>query len=215
MQAMDYYIDEFNHGHHYLALAQGQRNHSNYQKESVMQVQRSSFVETAWKTIVVHTVTYFLLGLVSFILFDYSARFADPVIAQYFRSPSDPIVNAGPLFQPIRGLLLGAILFLLQEPFFHRRYGWLTLWATLVVVGILSPYIGAPGSLEGFIYTKVPIALQLTLLPEVILQTLLFSAIIFYWLNHPEKKWLSWLLAISFFLILVLPALGLLVGQPT
>jgi hypothetical protein len=180
-----------------------------------MQVQRPSFLETAWKTVVVHTVTYFLLGLVSFIFFDYSARFADPVIAQYMRSPSDPIVNAGPLFQPIRGLLLGAILFLLREPFFHRRYGWLTLWATLVVVGILSPYVGAPGSLEGFIYTKVPITLQLTLLPEVVLQTLLFSAVIYYWLNHPEKKWLSWLLAITFFLILVLPALGLLVGQPS
>ena len=178
-----------------------------------MQVQRPSFVETAWKTIVVHTVTYFLLGLVSLIFLDYSARFADPVIAQYFRSPSDPIVNAGPLFQPIRGLLLGAILFLLRESFFQRRYGWLTLWATLVVIGILSPYIGAPGSLEGFIYTKVPIAFQITLLPEVVLQTLLFSAIIFYWLNHPEKRWLSRLLAISFFLILVLPALGLLFGQ--
>ena len=194
------------------ALAESQRYH---QKETVMQVQRPAFVETAWKTIVVHTVTYFLLGLVSFILFDYSARFADPIIAQYFRSPSDPIVNAGPLFQPIRELLLGAVLFLLREPLFHRRYGWLTLWITLVVVGILSPYIGAPGSLEGFIYTKVPISLQITLLPEVILQTLLFSLIIFYWLNHPEKKWLSWLLVISFFLILVLPALGLLVSQPS
>lgn len=180
-----------------------------------MQVQRPSFLETAWKAIVVHTVTYFLLGLVSFIFLDYSARFADPVIAQYFRSPSDPLVNAGPLFQPIRGLLLGAVLFLLREPFFHRRHGWLTLWVTLVVVGILSPYVGAPGSLEGLIYTKVPITLQFALLPEVIIQTLLFSAVLFYWLNHPEKRWLSWLLAISFFLILILPALGLLVGQPS
>ena len=181
----------------------------------VQQIQRPLFLETTWKTIVIHTVTYFLLGLISFLFFDYSARFADPVIAQYMRSPSDPIVNAGPLFQPIRGLLLGAILFLLREPFFHRKQGWLTLWATLVVVGIFSPYIGAPGSLEGFIYTKVPISLQLTLLPEVILQTLLFSILIFYWLNHPEKRWLSWLLTIIFFLILVLPALGLLVGQPS
>lgn len=169
----------------------------------VQQVQRPLFLETAWKTIVIHTVTYLLLGLVAFLFFDYSARFADP------------IVNAGPLFQPVRGILLGAILFLLREPFFHRKQGWRTLWATLIVVGILSPYIGAPCSLEGFIYTRVPISLQLTLLPEVILQTLLFSVVIFYWLNHPEKRWLSWLLIISFFLVLVLPALGLLVGQPS
>jgi hypothetical protein len=180
-----------------------------------MQVQRPSFLETVLKTIVTHTLTYFLLGVTTALFFDYSARFADPVIAQYFRQTTDPIVRAGVLFQPIRGFLLGAVLFLLREPFFHRRYGWLTLWVTLVVVGILSPYVGAPGSLEGLVYTRVPFSLQLTLLPEVIIQTLLFSAVLFYWVNHPEKRWLSWLLAILFFLILVLPALGLLVGQPS
>ena len=178
-----------------------------------MQVQHPSFLETACKTIVVHTVTYFIIGALSFVFFDYSARFADPVIAQYFRPTSDPIVTAGPLFQPIRGLLLGAVLFLLREPFFHRKHGWLTLWITLIVVGILSPYVGAPGSLEGLVYTKVPFVLQLALLPEVIIQTLLFSVVIYYWLNPPEKRWLSWLLTIFFFLFLILPALGLLVGQ--
>jgi hypothetical protein len=180
-----------------------------------MQVQRPSFLETVLKTIVVHTLTYFLLGVITSIFFEYSARFANPVIAAYFRQTSDPIVMAGVLFQPIRGFLLGAILFLLREPFFHRRHGWLVLWATLVVVGILSPYVGAPGSLEGLVYTRVPFYLQLTLLPEVVLQTLFFSAGLFYWINHPEKKWLSWLLAISFFLILILPVLGLLFSQPS
>ena len=178
-----------------------------------MQAERPSFIETVLKTIVVHTITYFLLGLVSFAFLDYSARFSDPVVAQYFRSTDDPLVTAGPLFQPIRGLLLGCILFLLREPFFTKKNGWLTLWATLVVVGILSPYVGAPGSLEGLVYSKVPFSLQLTLLPEVILQTLLFSAVLFYWVNHPKKKWLTWLLVVSFFLMLVLPALGLLFGQ--
>jgi hypothetical protein len=180
-----------------------------------MQAERPSLLETDLKTIVVHTITYFLLGVVSFVFLDYSARFSDPVVSQYFRTTSDPIVAAGPLFQPIRGLILGLVLFLLREPFFHRRFGWLSLWATLVVIGILSPYVGAPGSLEGLIYSKVPFSLQLSLLPEVILQTLLFSAVLYYWVHHPEKKWLTWLLAILFLLILIFPALGLLFGQNT
>jgi len=179
-----------------------------------MQTQRPSLLEVILKTIVSHTVTYFLLGIFSYVFLDYTARFSDPVIAQYFRPTTDPLVTAGPLFQPIRGLILGAILFLLREPFFHRKYGWLSLWATLVVIGILSPYVGAPGSLEGLIYSKVPYSFQITLLPEVILQTLLFSALVFYWVNHPEKKWLTWVLAICFFLVLILPALGLLVPRP-
>jgi hypothetical protein len=180
-----------------------------------MQAQRPSFLEVEWKTIVTHTLTYFLLGILSALFLDYSARFADPVVAAYFRQTSDPIVMAGVLFQPIRGILLGAVLFLLREPMFQRRHGWLTLWVTLVVVGILSVYVGAPGSLEGLVYTKVPFPLQLSLLPEVLIQTLLFSALLFYWLNHPEKKWLSWLLVVFFFLILILPTLGLLFARPS
>ena len=36
------------------------------------------------------------------------------------RPPSDPLVMAGPLYQSIRGLLLGVLLYFLREPFFHR-----------------------------------------------------------------------------------------------
>jgi hypothetical protein len=187
----------------------------NPEREGTMQAQRPSFLEVEWKTIVTHTLTYFLLGILSALVFDYSARFADPVVAAYFRQTSDPLVTAGVLFQPIRGMLLGAVLFLLREPLFQRRYGWLTIWVTLVVVGVLSVYIGAPGSLEGLVYTKVPFSLQLSLLPEVLIQTLLFSAFLFYWVNHPGQKWLSWLLVVLFIVILILPALGLLFARPS
>jgi hypothetical protein len=106
------------------------------------------------------------------------------------------MVTAGPLFQPLRGLLLGAVLFLLREPFFHRRNGWLFLWATLVVIGILSPYVAAPGSIEGVVYSTVPLSFHLTSLPEVLIQTLLFSAILYYWVNPPEKKWVGWVMGV-------------------
>jgi hypothetical protein len=119
---------------------------------------------------------------------------------------------AGPLFQPIRGLLFGGILYFLREPFFQRRRGWLLLWGTLVVIGIISTYGAAPGSLEGMVYTTLPIGFHLRGLPETLLQTLLFSALLFYWVNHPEKKWLTWLLGIVFALVLLFPALGVLVG---
>jgi hypothetical protein len=64
--------------------------------------------------------------------------------------------------------------------------------------------------LEGLIYTTVPLSDHLRLLPEVLIQTFLFSAILFYWMNHPEKKWLTWLLAVVFFLVLLFPTLGVL-----
>jgi hypothetical protein len=119
---------------------------------------------------------------------------------------------AGPLFQPIRGLLFGAILYFLREPFFQRRRGWLLLWATLVVIGIVSAYGAAPGSLEGMVYTTLPLSFHLNGLPEILLQTLLFSFVLAYWVNHPEKRWLTWILGFAFVLVLLLPALGLLAG---
>ncbi len=175
-----------------------------------MQRPAPSFRETIGKTIVVHTVTYFLLGVASFALFNYRTLYAGPVVGQFLRPTTDPLVTAGPLFQPIRGLLLGIVVYLLREPLLGRRRGWLVMWATLVIIGILSPYVAAPGSLEGLVYTTVPLSFHLTSLPEVLVQTLLFSVVLFYWVNHREKKWLSWLLIIAFVLVILFPALGLL-----
>jgi hypothetical protein len=164
------------------------------------------------KTIVTHTVTYFLMGVISFALLDYAAGYAAPTVSQFMRQTSEKIVMAGPLFQPLRGLIFGLVIYLLREVFLQRRRGWLLLWATLVGIGILSTYGAAPGSIEGVIYTKLPLSFHLNGLPETLVQSLVFSGLLFYWVNHPEKKWLTWLLTIIFFIVLLLPALGLLAG---
>jgi hypothetical protein len=169
--------------------------------------------ETAVKTMVVHTITYFLVGLLAFLALDYTARFSDPGAAAYNRPTSDPLVMAGPLFQPIRGFLFGIVFYLLRESFFRRPRGWLTLWVTLVVIGIIGQFTGGLGSIEGLVYSKIPALFQLLLLPEVIVQTFLLSVLLFYWINHP-RKWLSWVLGIMFFLILFFAGLGLLVPAP-
>jgi len=41
----------------------------------------------------------------------------------------------------------------------------------------------------------------------------LLSALLCYWVNHPEKKWLNWLLGTLFFIAMALPVLGLLTRQ--
>jgi hypothetical protein len=169
--------------------------------------------ETVVKTMVVHTITYFLVGVLAFLTLDYTSRFSDPGAAAYNRPTSDPLVMAGPLFQPIRGFLFGIVFYLLRESFFRRPRGWLVLWVTLVVIGIIGQFTGGLGSIEGLVYSKIPALFQLLLLPEVIVQTLLLSVLLFYWINHP-KKWLSWVLGVVFFLILFFAGLGLLVPAP-
>jgi hypothetical protein len=65
------------------------------------------------------------------------------------------------------------------------------------------------------IYTTLPVRGQLTGLTEVLLQSLLLSIVTYYWVRHPDSRWLNWGLGILFFIVLLLPALGLLLGQLT
>lgn len=162
------------------------------------------------KTIVAHTVTYVIAGLLAFSLLDYPTLIWETTLGVVMRPLRDPMVGAGPLFQPVRGLLFGVVFYLLRQPFFGRPHGWLLMWAVLVSLGIVGPFGTAPGSLEGLIYTRVPVSAQLALLPEILLQSLGLSWILFQWVNHPEKKWLQWTMGAAFVVALLLPALGLL-----
>ena len=161
------------------------------------------------KTIVTHTVTYFVAGVAAFVLFDYPTLMAETMLGLSMRPLSDPMVMAGPLLQPVRGLLFGLVFYILRDPFLGREKGWLTMWIVLVSVGVLGTFGAPPASLEGVIYTVLPLSLHLKLLPEVLVQSLLLSWLLFKWVNQREKKWLDWAMAAAFALVVLLPALGL------
>lgn len=161
------------------------------------------------KTIVAHTVTYFLVGLTAATLFDYAALFAEPATAAYMRQISDPIVALGPALQPIRGVLFALVFYLLRHSLFGRKHGWLVMWAMLALLGIFSTFGPASGSVEGLIYTTIPASDQFSGgLLEVLTQSLLFAALLTYWVNHPEKRWLTWVLGAAFVLVVLMSAMG-------
>jgi hypothetical protein len=170
-----------------------------------------SLVSLIARTIVVHTITYFLMGILAATLLGYAEAFATPWMACWMRQLDDPMVTAGPLFAPIRGLIFALAFYPLRGLLFGRKNGWLVLWWLLVALGILSTFGPAPGSVEGVIYTVIPISQQLRGWLEVVTQALLLSVILVYWVNHPKKRWLNWLMGVIFVVMLLLPALGLLV----
>jgi hypothetical protein len=43
---------------------------------------------------------------------------------------------------------------------------------------------------------------------EVMTQALLLSVIVYYWVNHPEKKWLAWILGILYALAVAFSIMG-------
>lgn len=169
-----------------------------------------SFLAVALKASVVHTVTYTVMGLLAYSLLDYSGRYADPDVRNFMRQTTDLWVMVGPLFQPIRGFLFGIAFYLLRDSLFGRRRGWLVLWAVLVIVGVLSTFGPAPSSIEGMLYTILPLSFHLVGLPEVLLQALLLAAILCYWVDHPERRWLTWVMVAAFVVLMAFPILGLL-----
>lgn len=164
-----------------------------------------------YKTMIIHTLTYFIVGLIAFKLFNYTAVLSDA--SRNFRPVTHPLVRAGILFQPIRGFLFGIVFYLLRSVLFLQADGWLIIWVMLIVVGIISTFAPAPASIEGFIYTQVHRESGFLGLLEILLQSVLLSLITYYWVNHPEYSWLNWTLFVLFAITLILTALGLLASK--
>jgi hypothetical protein len=143
------------------------------------------------KTIITHTVTYFVMGLLAYTLLDYHHLYAETELRLIF----------GVVFAVIRRAWLG------------QPRGWVRLWGVLAGLGILGTFGPSPGSIEGAVYTTLPLRLHAIGLPEVLLQALLLSLVVWYWMSHPEARWLRWTMGVAFVIALALPALGLLVGQ--
>ncbi|HEV2697240.1 MAG TPA: hypothetical protein VGU90_04550 [Terriglobales bacterium] len=169
------------------------------------------FFPLAARAAVSHTITYFIMGALAAHFLNYAALMSRPESGM--RPITDPLVMAGPLFQPLRGLVFALVFYPLRECLFGKKYGWLLMAWMLIALGILSTFGPASGSIEGMIYTPTPIRYQLRGWLEVVPQALLLSALLSYWVNHSEKKWLNWLLGIVFSLVIAMDVLGLLVRK--
>jgi hypothetical protein len=169
------------------------------------------FLSLAAKTVVCHTITYMFMGILASHFLNYAESMARPDSGM--RHMDDPLVMAGGLFQPLRGLVFASVFYLLRGCLFGRKNGWALMAWMLIALGILSTFGPVPGSMEGMVYTTAPIRSQITGWLEIVPQAVLLSALLCYWVDHPEKKWLSWVLGILFFIAMALPVLGLLVRK--
>ena len=165
------------------------------------------FVPLAVKTVVCHTITYFICGLLAYKLLNYEAIINNP--CSNMRPSTSLWVILGSPLQVFRGILFASIFYLLRERLFHRKNGWMVMAWMLIGIGILGTF-GAPGgSLEGIIYTKTPVLLQMRGYLEVVPQAIAFSVLLCHWVNHSGKKVLNWGLGAAYVIAAGLPMLAL------
>ncbi|MER2564199.1 MAG: hypothetical protein ABTQ32_25940 [Myxococcaceae bacterium] len=140
-----------------------------------------------------HSFTYLVFGLMASRLLDYQHALTSPIISDYMKDPASADVGLGPWLQPVRGLLFGVALLPLRPLLAERARGWLIIWGLFLAIGILGTPAAAPSSLEGLVYSRLPLWYHLFGLPEVVLQTLAFSVLLHRSLRpRPARSASSW-----------------------
>lgn len=172
-----------------------------------------SFFGLSGRIIIAHFLTYFFVGLFFYltglnVLVFYEAH-PDPIVTVFHRPISSLLVRAGPLFQLIRGVIFALALFPFRWVFLEKKWGWVYLWGLFLALAIFAPAGESPGSIEGFVYTNLPVLFHLIYLPEIILQTLAFSWLVVTWEHHKAKN-LTIPLVVVFLAILIISILGVL-----
>lgn len=168
---------------------------------------RPRFASLAVKTVACHTLTYMVMGALAYHFLNYAAVIKNPY--SLMKPVTSKWVIFGAPLQVFRGVLFASVFYLFRGQLFGRKNGWLRMAWLLIGIGILGTFAAPPGSLEGFIYRTIPTLGQLRGYLEVVPQALLLSALLTYWVNHAEKKWLSWTLGVLYALCVLLPAMAL------
>ncbi len=147
------------------------------------------FATFCWRITSSHVITYFVMGLVASQLLNYQELFETEPFSHFMKPMNSTAIAAGPALQLIRGLIFSLALWVFRDVFLKTKNGWLKLWGLLVGLSILSTTAAGPGSVEGFIYTTIPVEKQVIGYLEVLPQTLLFSLMVYRWYQKPGKVW--------------------------
>jgi hypothetical protein len=80
-----------------------------------------SFAPITLKTAAVHTVTYFIIGVLSFLFLGYTTKYADPTVANFVRQTEHPLVTAGPFFKSFADFFSASFFTLCARVSFHTN----------------------------------------------------------------------------------------------
>jgi len=140
---------------------------------------------------------------------DYKTWFINGAISTFMLPTNTPIIALGPALQIFRGLIMALVLLPLQKVFIDGKYGFLKLWLLLLGLSVFSTFAAAMGSIDGFIYTNVPIIEQIMGYPEAFVWSTLFIGILWAFYKF-EKKAINILAIVVFVLVVFMSIMGYL-----
>lgn len=132
-------------------------------------------VKFVMKATVAHFVSYLICGLIFSKLFNYEVLFKLDNVQYFMRDAYGNSSLIGPFVQILRGAIIGCILLILKDNVLKKKNSWLYFWIIFAGLGIICTPGAAPASIEGIVYSQLPLEFHLKTAPELIVQTLLFS----------------------------------------
>lgn len=162
-----------------------------------------------WRISAAHTIAYTIAGFFGLIIMNYKIHFVSQALSMFMRPINSPWVAIGPSLQIIIGIFIGLILFPIQDSLIFSKKGLFKIFLLIFGLSIFAPQVPGPGSVEGIIYTNIPVKYHLLGLPETIIYSILFSVIVYCWNNHPKKIW-NICMATGLGLVVLLSIAGLL-----
>ena len=155
------------------------------------------FLIFSGKVILVHVVTYLIVGAAAYQLI--TKQFyegANPIFSTFMRTQAEPHLWAHVMTwfipgQILRGLLIAVVLYpffgILNEWAFGKRF--LTIAGLYLVLGFWASAVAAPGTIDGMIYMRPEITLysHLIVQPEIVVQGLALAALIAWWMAPKVK----------------------------
>ncbi|CRF34016.1 hypothetical protein BRSU_1821 [Brachyspira suanatina] len=162
------------------------------------------------KVAVIHTLTYIVFGILFSNMFDYSSVYNNDIVSNFMRGFESPLTVIGPFLQPIRAIFIAIALFPLRKVI-ATKFGWFVLWLIFACIGIIAAPSSAPSSIEGLIYTQLPIEFHLSNLPELLVQTFSFSIILWVveMLPHSEKEFSSRVFLLKLLFAIIYTMIGI------
>lgn len=168
-----------------------------------------TFGTFVWRVVASHVITYFVFGLIASTLFDYRTLYAQTDLRHIMRGTDTAWVAAGPSLQFIRAAVFAIVLWPIADRIFESMRGVLILYGLMVGLAVLGTAGPSPGSLEGVIYTTLPLNIHLIGLPEVIVQTGAFSFLLVIWHRKPAR-WMNVVAILGIVLIVLMSTAGVL-----
>ena len=139
-----------------------------------------------WRIAALHTIAYFIAGLFSVLLMNYSEEFGSETMANIMLPVDHWQVAIGLGVQPIRGMIIGLVLLPFRSIILADK-GWIKLAVLILGLSYLSTIGPTVGSFDGYIFTKVELKYHLLGIPETLIYILLFTSLISFWYKYPWR----------------------------